>query len=402
MGESEQRVYLVRNRKAIPRSENEKKIELSKRFAVDDDGDFRVHDRFFHLEDYQALLGSASGEATKKTPEIKPENAAAYLKKLESELNWPNSVLDVTDSWSKWAGTKGKGVRIAVLDTGIDKNHPAFPEEAIAGTADFTESKTGSADDDGHGTHCAGIIAARRAGRPGASKAKNLGKADGQPADLGVPFYGVAPEAKLLIAKVLKKSDDEVWGDPGWVVDGIRWAIKQRADIITMSFAARRSSPDLYFAIHQALWLGKFVICAAGNDGSLYQNGIGYPGRYGGVITVAAHDRNGNPTGFSSTGGEVDLVGPGEDIWSTFCKDGESGYARLSGTSMAAPFVAGLAALIVSKHKDNKQANGSTLTNNEDLKDHLLRMAAHPGHHDNATGYGVLRPLRYFESDHSI
>jgi subtilisin family serine protease len=180
-------------------------------------------------------------------------------------------------------------------------------------------------------------------------------------------------------------------------VEGIRWAIKQGADIISMSFAGRRSSSDLYFAIQQALWLGKFVICAAGNDGFLYQNGIGYPGRYGGVITVAAHDRNGNPAGFSSRGGEVDVVGPGEDIWSTFRHNGWSGYAKLSGTSMAAPFVAGLAALIVSKHKFNTNKNGTPLTNNEDLKEHLLRLSTHPGHHDAATGYGVLRPLRYFE-----
>lgn len=399
MDDPEQRLYLVRNRKAIPR--NGKKIELSKRFGPDNDGDFRVHDRFFQLGDYQALHEAAEGRATgKKGPEIKPEKASVYLQKLRNELDRPKVVLGVTESWESWANTHGKGVRVAVLDTGVDATHPAL-SPAIVATADFTGSGSAS-DDDGHGTHCAGIIAAQPTPASTPSKAKNPSGSNGNPASAVIPFSGVAKEAKLLIGKVLKTRGDEVWGEPHWVVDGIRWAIKQRADIISMSFAARRSSSDLYFAIHQALWLGKFVICAAGNDGSLYQNGIGYPGRYGGVVTVAAHDRNGKPAGFSSTGGEVDVVGPGEDIWSTFCKNGQSGYARLSGTSMAAPFVAGLAALIVSRHKSNAKGNGTALTNNEDLKDHLLRMAAHPGHHDSATGYGVLRPLRYFESGHSI
>ena len=168
-----------------------------------------------------------------------------------------------------------------------------------------------------------------------------------------IPFQGVAPEAKLLIAKVLRTRDDgEVWGEPAWVVRAIHWAIRNKADIISISFAARRSPPELYYAVQQALWLGKFVLCAAGNNGALFQNGIGYPGRYGGVLTIAAHDRNGRPAGFSSSGGEIDFVGPGEGIWSTFAENGRSGYRRLSGTSMATPFVAGVAALVVAKHKE--------------------------------------------------
>ena len=141
-----------------------------------------------------------------------------------------------------------------------------------------------------------------------------------------------------------------------------------------------------------SLFHGKIVICAAGNDGALMTNSVGYPGRYGGVITVAAHDINGNPSGFSSRGGEVDIMAPGTDIWSTY-KDG--GYKSLSGTSMATPFVAGLAALIASKHKAT--ANNSTpLQNCEDMKNHLMIMATHPGYHDNQSGYGPLQPFVYF------
>lgn len=183
-------------------------------------------------------------------------------------------------------------------------------------------------------------------------------------------------------------------GDLSWIADGIEWAAEQGAHIISLSLGGPISSHLLYQAIHSALTKGVFIVCAAGNEGSLFQNSIGYPGRYGGVITVAAHDNNGNRSGFSSRGGEIDVMAPGSNIWSTY-KDG--GYAELSGTSMATPFVAGLAALIVSKHMMEPH-NNTPLQNNEDLKNHLLWMAAHPGYHENETGYGPLQPFQYFAS----
>lgn len=277
-------------------------------------------------------------------------------------VNWAGSILNIPSVWSV---TQGEGVRVAVLDTGIDTTHPDL-SAAIDASHDFTGS--GVADLNGHGSHCAGIIGARLN---------------------GVGFVGVAPKCQLLIGKVL---DNNGSGTYAWITEGIYWAVENKADIISMSLGGPQSDPELYKAVQYALYHGVHVICAAGNEGSLSANNIGYPGRYGGVITVASHDHNGNPSGFSSRGGEVDLMAPGSEIWSTY-KQG--GYAELSGTSMAAPFVAGLAALIIAKHKTSGH-HGTPIANNEDLREHLLRMAAHPGYHDNQTGYGPLQPFMYF------
>lgn len=285
-----------------------------------------------------------------------------YAKIATERINWAEFLLRIPEVWQS---TQGEGVKVAVLDTGVDPDHPDL-QAAILDTVDFTGD--GIEDANGHGTHCAGIIAARL---------NNVG------------FVGVAPKSNLLIGKVLANNGS---GAYQWITDGIDWAVAQGAHIISMSLGGSVSADILFTAIHAALVKNVFVVCAAGNDGSLYQNSIGFPGRYGGVITVAAHDQNGNRSGFSSSGGELDVMAPGSDIWSTY-KNG--GWASLSGTSMATPFVAGLGALILSKHM-NTANNQTPLDNNENLKEHLLRMAAHPGYHDNETGYGPLQPFQYF------
>lgn len=295
------------------------------------------------------------------------QNEAALKSLAETQreqINWAERLLGIP---SVWADTQGEGVTVAVLDTGIDTDHPDLAD-AIVATNDFTGD--GIEDANGHGTHCAGIIAARLN---------------------GVGFIGVAPKAELLIGKVLNNRGQ---GAFEWIARGVDWAVEEGADIISMSLGGSASTQRLYVSIHKALADGVFVICAAGNEGSVFRNSIGYPGRYGGVITIAAHDHNGNPSGFSSRGGELDVMAPGSNIWSTY-RDG--GYAELSGTSMATPFVAGLAALIVAKH-NNTPGNNTPLENNEDLKEHLLRMAAHPGYHDNETGYGPFQPFEFVSS----
>ncbi len=277
-------------------------------------------------------------------------------------LRWAEQLLRLPEVWRR---TQGQGVRIAVLDTGIDPDHPDLAG-GIEQARDFTGE--GIEDHNGHGTHCAGIIAARR---------NEIG------------FIGSAPMASLLIGKVLRSSGG---GSLDAVVAALHWAVEERVDIISISLGADRGGARLFEAVHRALANGVIVICAAGNSGALFTNGIGYPGRYGSVITVAAHDRHGQPSGFSSRGAEIDFMAPGQDIWSTYR---QGGYAKLSGTSMAAPFVAGLAALVLAKHRTAGH-HTSPIDNCADMREHLLRMAAHPGHHDGARGHGPLLPFAYF------
>lgn len=281
---------------------------------------------------------------------------------MPERINWAGSILGLPDVWKL---TQGEGAKVAILDTGVDTDHPDLAD-AIIDTKDFTGD--GIEDENGHGTHCAGIVGARLN---------------------GVGFVGVAPKAQLLTGKVLGNNGR---GAYSWITEAIYWATESKANVISMSLGGSGSDPELYKAIQYALFHGVFVICAAGNEGMLFTNSIGYPGRYGGVITVASHDYNGNPSGFSSRGGEVDVMAPGSNIWSTY-KNG--GYAELSGTSMATPFVAGLAALIAAKHNKSR-TNNTPLDNNEDMRNHLLRMATHPGYHDNQSGYGPLQPFSYF------
>jgi major intracellular serine protease len=299
-----------------------------------------------------------------------------------------------------WRQSEGRGVKVAVIDTGIDPEHPAFTPDADCPMAaprregdeaygpaivlmrQFKEGRLVGKDADavrdrnGHGTHCAGIVAARPL--------------------RDVPYGGVAPRAQLLIYKVAEDDGSARMSD---VALAINDAVDEGADIVSLSLQGERPSDALFAAVHRLLFHRRMIVCAAGNGGQLRPFNIGYPARMGGVITVGATTRMGNPADFSSGGGEIDFCGPGERVWSTWI---DRGYRNLSGTSMAAPWVAGISALILAKHRAFKEGedteNGTPVRNNEDLRDHLLRMASHPSTHDRRTGYGTLYPAIYFSA----
>lgn len=274
---------------------------------------------------------------------------------------WAAESLDLPKLWKQ---SKGSGVKVAVLDTGCDLKHPDL-KGAVIKSETFVGGRTAD-DKQGHGTHCAGIIGAREDGKG---------------------FVGAAPECKLIIGKVL---DDRGSGTMRGIAQGIVWAAKNGADIISMSLGAPSSDRYLHDVIHEVLADGIIVIAAAGNSGRMGDNTVGYPGKYGSVLSIGSHGKSGEVSGFSSRGGEVDFLGPGENIWSTY-PNGK--YASLSGTSMATPFCAGVAALILSKHK--KRGGRTPINNTEDMRNHFMKIAAHAGYFDSSTGYGPLLPFKY-------
>lgn len=237
-------------------------------------------------------------------------------------------VMNIPYLWEK--GYTGKGVKIAVIDTGCDPDHPDLKDRIIGGK-NFTHDDRGREDkyDDynGHGTHVAGTIAASN---------NQCG------------LVGVAPDAQLLILKGLGKNGG---GSLSGIVKAINYAISQKVDIISMSLGMGTSSVSLHDAIRRAVGNNILVVCAAGNEGDDDSNTdeYAYPAGYPEVISVGAVDMNKITSGFSNSNKEVDVVAPGVDILSTYLK---GQYAALSGTSMATPHVSGVLALLIEWSRD--------------------------------------------------
>jgi len=280
---------------------------------------------------------------------------------LAEQVDWGLALNGVPALWKE---TEGEGVVVAVLDTGIDRDHPDL-REAILDARDFSGSRNGPIDGNGHGSHVAGTIAARRN-------------------DGGV--VGVAPQAMLLIGKVV---GDDGSGSDADVARGIHWAIERGARVISMSLGSRQESPVIFHAIKEAFEKGVFVVAAAGNDGP--QSPVDYPGRYPGVVTVGSVDRNGRASKFSSAGPEVDVAAPGQDVTSCWL---DGGYAKISGTSMATPFVSGAIALMLAKHA--RQGGKTPIRTPDELREHLARTAtdAGPKGHDPQYGFGLVNPAK--------
>ncbi|MRX73739.1 S8 family serine peptidase [Bacillus lacus] len=245
------------------------------------------------------------------------------LEHLETVNEVPRGV-DIIQAPKIWDKTKGKGVTIAVLDTGCDINHPDLRDRIIGGR-NFTSDDKGNPDIyldyNGHGTHVSGTIAA----------IEN---------ETGVT--GVAPQANLLILKVLSKNGS---GQYDWIIKAIHYAIQQKVDLISMSLGGPNDVKELHDAIKLAIKENILVVCAAGNegDGKDSTDERGYPGSYNEVISVGAVDFDRNSSPFTNSNDQIDLVAPGEKITSTYLN---GKYATLSGTSMATPHVSGALALI--------------------------------------------------------
>lgn len=291
---------------------------------------------------------------------LPPYKVEQVFTTMAETIDWGIEIVGVPNLWRQ---TKGENVKVAVLDTGIAFEHPDL-KDAILDAKDFTNSRSGPSDLQGHGSHCAGTIAAR---------------------ENSSGVIGAAPLCKLLVGKVL---GDNGSGSSNAVASGIRWAVDKGADVISMSLGSSVSSPQIHEAVKDAVAAGVFIIAAAGNEGPSLDT-VGYPGAYPETVAVGAISQNRKIASFSSRGNMVDIVAPGDKILSTYPP---RGLATLSGTSMATPLVAGVVALMLSKHKSF--GGVSPIKTQKDLMEHLRRTAIDlgPSGYDPSYGAGLINP----------
>lgn len=218
-----------------------------------------------------------------------------------------------------WPISTGKGVRVGILDTGVNLRHPDLRRNLTDGTNLLNPGEPPE-DDNGHGTHVAGIIAAA---------------GDNQ----GV--VGVAPDAVIVPIKAFNTQGESTVSQ---IVLGIEWALANKVQILNMSFGTGQASLPLLRAIRIAYKQGLIMVAASGNSGRSDQ--VDFPAGYYGVLGVGAVDYNDTIAEFSRGGYGLDLVAPGVGIRSTYLNEG---YTDLSGTSMAAAHISGVAAIILAK-----------------------------------------------------
>lgn len=236
--------------------------------------------------------------------------------------------LSVTHTFEGWEYTEGStSVIIAVLDTGLQLSHPEFAGRIIPGY-DFVNNDADPMDDNGHGTHATGIAAAG--------------------INNGIGMGGVCPGCRVMPVKVLNQNNAGTWSG---VANGILYAADHGAKVINLSLGAAVSSQTLESAIAYAEAKGVLVVAAAGNMGVEREF---YPAAIESVVAVSATDSQDRHWSLSNYGSYIDVAAPGYAIFSTYHDTNNyyHGYTYMSGTSMASPFVAGLAGLLFSQNTD--------------------------------------------------
>lgn len=306
-----------------------------------------------------------------------PFQRPAYQRKevfsaLGQSKNWGIDMFQVPELWKY---SKGKGVKIAILDTGATDPAHVDLQGAYVACRNFTSDKPDSfIDRDSHGTAVAGVIGARDN-------------------DFGV--IGIAPECSLYSAKVLR---DDGTGDERFVIDAIDWAIEMGVDIINMSFGTRKQpTRALQEAIRKAYINNITLFAASGNVG---ENGnidtIDWPAKYPEVISVGAINRDQLRSTFSSVGQRIDLLAPGEDIITTSLNND---YATFSGTSFACPFAVGVAALCIASHR--VFPSKTPCETPTQVREHLLKTAIDVGAPgwDKEGGFGIIHPVSVLDME---
>jgi len=281
--------------------------------------------------DYRVRLADVPNDPYFQDYQYNLRNRGGILD-ISPDLQLPMTAGADIKATTAWDSIKGDASTIiAIVDTGVDMTHPDLADKIVSTGHDFANDDDDATDDVWHGTHVAGIAAA--------DTNNNVGIA------------GVAWNCRILPVKVTDATGE---GYYSWIIDGITWAADNGAKVINVSLGGDVADPLLEDACKYAHDKGVVIVAAAGNSGTL---GVSYPAAYDSyVLAVAASDYNDTIASFSSYGPEVDVAAPG--VWilapapQWYVGDGYLPYLFASGTSMASPHVAGLAALIRSAKPD--------------------------------------------------
>ena len=294
----------------------------------------KIDKEFKNIKAIRANISADLLTQLKNDPNVETIEQDFAVKSLGdvAEETIPWGVNEVSSTIAHQEGITGKGVKVAVFDTGINEHS----DLSISGGKSFVTGTDSFRDDNGHGTHIAGIMA---------SLINNKG------------IIGVSPSVELYSVKVLDSSGN---GRYSSIIEAVEWAIDNKINLINMSFGGSEKSKILEDALQMAYDNNILIFAAAGNGGKGSNDTILYPAKYKQVVAVGAIDKNEQRAEFSSVGAEMELVAPGVDIESTL-SDGV--YGNKSGTSMAAPHATGVAALLWSKDTSLKNQNIRDLLN---------------------------------------
>lgn len=265
------------------------------------------------------------------TPAPQPAEVLPWgIDRVDAELVWPS-------------GNTADPIRVGIIDTGISNTHPDLLANVKGGVNTINSIKNWN-DDNGHGSHVAGIVA-------------------GLDNDIGV--IGVGPAIDLYAIKVLNKNGSGFLSD---VIEGIQWAVASNMQVINMSLGTASDVQSFHDAVIAAKNAGLVTVAAAGNSGGA----VIFPAAYPETIAVSATNENNVIAPWSSRGPEVDLSAPGVSIYSTYKG---TGYATLSGTSMAAPHVTGSAALVLNTPVGPYDANANGVWDPDEVQAKLQAAA---------------------------
>ncbi|WHY24290.1 S8 family serine peptidase [Bacillus velezensis] len=297
------------------------------------DSDAEVEQQYQHLPAVAVTADPETVKEFKQDPDILyVENNVTFTAANNTDLKVLSENADTTDNFEQWnlepiqvkqawkEGLTGKNVKIAVIDSGISPHD----DLSISGGYSAVSYTSSYKDDNGHGTHVAGIIGAKHN---------------------GYGIDGIAPEAQIYAVKALDQNGS---GDLQGLLKGIDWSIANGMDIVNMSLGTSSDSQILHDAMDKAYEKGVLLVAASGNEG----NGkpVNYPAAYSSVVAVSATNQHNQLAAFSTTGNQVEFSAPGTDITSTYL---HQYYATGSGTSQATPHAAAMFALLKQRDPGN-------------------------------------------------